>query len=246
LLASLALGSAWAVGCDSAPGIPEGAADPPVVSGLTISESRLVLADGLSEQTFRVAISATVESSRGEPEVNFVIRKPFSGGVLTEGTLSRTGGDTFEATADLTLRRGESGPYAVVVTATDASRRLSAPAQAIIQYVAPSLGPPEIVALEAPGHVNVPTQLRMVAVVQDPDGAHNVSRVVVTTEDGFPYDLSDDGRTFGDQTAGDGRFTISFSLPANFPAGVLRFTFVAIDREGLRSDPLVHQVEIRR
>ena len=81
--------------------------------------------------------------------------------------------------------------------------------------------------------------LSLIAAVTDPDGLGNISQVVVRTPNGQEWPMFDDGRSLGDEMAGDGRFTASFEVPQATP-GTQTFRFQAFDRTGLAS-PVVEK-----
>lgn len=232
--------------CDSGPGsaTPEGV--PPVVSDLTFSPQEIGSAPG-GEGAFTVPLTLDVAARDEDGDLDgvfFAIQSPASGQEpVATGSLESAGGGRFAVTADVSIPEGEIGVYTIVVYAVDAEGSMSNTVLGNLKYVGTG-EPPVIEDVEAePEIVRPPTQLRLIAIVSDPDGLANIARVIGTTPSGFEFDMADDGRNLGDEEANDGRYTATFDVPSATP-GTQTFTFVAIDKSGLRSEVFTKEIEV--
>jgi len=59
-----------------------------------------------------------------------------------------------------------------------------------------------------------------------------------------PFKMYDDG-TNGDQTAGDGIYSLIVGLPSNVQTGTYRFEFQAVDRSGSVSNKITHNLVVK-
>lgn len=238
-------------GCDATPGPvdPEGQA--PSLSNLSFSPSNVILGQIPPEQIegdlVRVPVSFRVEVADPDGDVDrvaYAIQSPIaSRSTLASGTLDGAGNGVYRGNVDVRLPKGEVGTYTLLLYAVDQEGRLSNQVRGSMRFFAEG-SPPVIEQVEAfPEVVRPPTTFRLVATVSDPDGLGNISRVVGTTPNGSTFDMLDDGVNFGDEVAGDGRFTAQFDVPAATP-GVQTFTFQAFDRTGLASNVVEKQITI--
>ena len=117
----------------------------------------------------------------------------------------------------------------------------------LMRFSAESLGPPVIDDVEFPATVTRPADgqppvpIPIIATVSDPDGPSNVSAVRIAAENGASFDMRDDGgagSNSGDETAGDGRYTVTFQIESTNKPGDAPFTIQAEDRSGQESDPV--------
>ena len=240
-------------GCDSAPGVMDTEGTPPVVDDLEFSPDVVVfefLPDeqiiGDSIAVFDVDISASAFDIDGDIDsVGYVVNSPFDPfEPLKTGTLSRIGtGSRYAGTARLRILRGNTALYTLIVFAVDSEGQVSNQVRGLIDYQLGTGSPPVIVAVEGPAEIRPPVQLTLVAVVTDPDGLGNIARVVVTAPNGSQFDMVDDGQTFGDTVAGDGRYTARFDVPEAEP-GTFRFQFQAFDRQGLASEIVTKDITV--
>jgi len=248
-----ALGLALAA-CDDGPGVPDPFAPPPTLSAFAFTPLQFAL--DTDAPTAEIPLSMSVQVSNpggGALEVRYFVRPEFGTETLAEGVLSPAGGGRCAASTTLSIPRGETGVFVVTVTVASADGRVGNLVTGLLEFTAESLGPPVIEEpVEYPSTVAIPaagedpTLFQIVARVTDPDGQQNISRVVVRPEGGTEREMLDDGgfdekgepTNSGDETANDGRYTITFQVPSGSPAGPLDFTIRATDRSGQQSEPV--------
>ncbi|MDX1531187.1 MAG: hypothetical protein R3362_06640 [Rhodothermales bacterium] len=245
-LGALLAVAAVAAGCDSAPGPLPLDPRPPEVRAFAFSPDA-ALFDTLATSGDTASVTLALSAEVTDPDdavaaVRYVVESRFDD-VVAEGDLEAAGEDGWAGTVELALTRGQRGFYTVLVYAVDAQGLLSNQARGLFELVAPGLGPPEIVEIDAPETFRPPGTLRLVAVVEDPDGRSDVARVEVDTPAGGTLPLSDDGSSFGDEEAGDGRWTAAFDVPEAAP-GPQTFVFRAFDRDGAASEDVPFTITI--
>lgn len=247
-LASFPLGLAALVaalaGCDSAPGPQPLDARPPVVSDFAFSPDSVFFDDAVTSgdsAAIDLALSVRADDPDGGQidRVEFAVRwqfapsnEPSVTGVLEPGDDGRYAGSV-----GLALPRNRRGLYSIVVYAVDSDGLLSNQVRGLFELAGFGLGPPVIDAVEAPAEFRPPGTLQLIAVVSDPDGLSDVARAEVQFPAPFSgvFALADDGGAgSGDATAGDGRYTVTFDIPAADP-GPVTVTFRAFDRDGMAS-----------
>lgn len=229
--------------CDSAPGPDALVARAPEVSDLTFTPQAFGAADVTDDGVARTTVTLSVRAEDADGDllaVRYLVRSPRLGREASaSGTLTRTGDGTYGGTFELAVPAGEVGAYVLRVYAEDAAGRLSNAALGTIRLDIPG-GPPVLTALDISPNPFVPgpgREIRLVATVDDPEGLGNIARVeAILTGDGA-FDLADDGRSLGDETAGDGRYTSAFEVE-ELPEGTYTFTAFATDFAGNRSDSL--------
>ena len=259
LLASFSLG-----GCDSAPGVdgPEGS--PPEVSGLSFTPTFVDLATLPPEQQtdttavvpFSVHVGAT-DPDGDLRSVYYVVQSLVAGeppilqGEMTEGDFS------YLAEAVLVVPKGAIANYSVLVYAVDEAGQISNRGRGLVRVISSEVGgPPVVESVEVDPPVVRPgatgTTFRLIASVSDPDGLANVLRVEGTAPNGSSFSLLDDGVSFGDETAGDGLFTVRFDVPPSCDVApqpcvspsTQTFRIQAFDRSGLASEVFEQEVTI--
>lgn len=244
--ARVLFGVALAVGalaaCDSAPGLPVADARPSVTAfALTPSSDSL----GTDARTADVPLQlALTVAGAGPVRVRAIVRYTGTDTLVTSTTVSVEPGERV-IELPVVLPRGAIGDYAVTVATEGPDRRPGDGASAVFRFRASSLGPPAVNAVDAPGSVTAPTreggetELPIVVTVTDPDGRENLAVVLLEQPGiGIIGQLSDRGRDFGDQTAGDGRYSGALSIPFGFPPDVYTLNAIAVDRAGRQSDPV--------
>lgn len=233
--------------CDAAPGPRSIDEQPPLLSDFSYSPGQVLgSADDSAEP---VPVSLAISTRASDPDgdldhVSFVVQSPLPGrAAVATGRLESVGAGQYETTASITLPGGEVGVYTVMVYAVDRAGHASNHFRGSLIYSAEG-SPPVIERVDAdPEVVKPPTTLRLIATVSDSDGLANVSRVIGTAPNGFQFQMYDDGRSSGDDDAGDGRYTASFDVPAATP-GVQVFRFQAFDRAGLSSEIVEKQITV--
>ncbi len=245
------------VGCDTVPGTRDLSDAPPRVSTLEFSPRIIDLAtvnpadidDGNLPVTLSISVDVDGGATGDISAVNYVVRPPLRSSIpIASGTLEATSGNTFSASATLTLPVGQPGNYTVVVYAADGLGQLSNQAVGNLLLDASNApgSPPVIESVESsPEPITPPAVLIIVANVTDPDGVANLLRVEIKTPNGQTFNMYDDGETLGDQVAGDGRFTAAFDVPVGVPAGVQVFELQAFDRNGNESAVVEKPVTIQ-
>lgn len=249
LVAAVAVGL---TGCDSAPGPdgPEGT--PPVISGFSHSPDFVDLAtlppEQLTDTTIVVPFSVGVTATDADGDlasVVFVVQSLLSGeqpvlvGLLTGSGATYSGGGT------LVVPAGTIANYSVLVYASDEEGLISNRARGLVRFTSSEAGGPPVVesVITDPEVIRPPITFRLIATVSDPDGLANILRVQGTAPNGSEFSLLDDGESFGDDVAGDGRFTARFDVPSASP-GTQVFRIQAFDRGGLASEVFEKEVTI--
>ncbi len=244
--AALALGSTLALAaCDTAPGVPPLVPEPPTLAGFVLSPEAFALDGSAAEAQIPLTLAATVEDPAGAGVVvRYYVRRQGADDLVAEGTLEPSVGDqgpsTHYAATTLTLPRGATGLYTVTVLATDPEGRIGDRAVGTLRFTHESLGPPTVSAVEFPATLARPATFNVVAAVSDPDGPENLVAVELRAPSGQAFPLRDDGSGSsgtGDETAGDGRFTVGLGIGEGNAPGVYRFVVVARDVEGQMSVP---------
>ncbi|MFN3597514.1 MAG: hypothetical protein ACK41D_09625 [Rubricoccaceae bacterium] len=239
----LALAALLAVAaCDNAPGPRDPVGTPPALSGFAAAPLEVFLDSPAPFAEVPLALSADVRGGEGVVTVRYLVRYQGTDTLVAQGTQPAAAGRT---TIDVPLRlpRGAIGDYAITVTTEDAAGRVGDRAAATLRFGATSLGPPVVSQVTVPPRTARPatgqTTLRIIATVDDPDGRANIARVDLRAPGAGNVlaQLSDDGRTAGDQTARDGRYTVALSVTPTTAAGPYAFEVVARDRAGLASAP---------
>lgn len=244
--------------CDSAPGPPDGSSVPPSVSGFSYTPRSINVLETppsqFSGENVRVLFTVGVDAVDADgtiSEVVLVLRSPTVDAepVLTQ-RMNGSGNGPYELIREVELPRGETGNYTLLVYAVDDDGQLSNLVRGT--FTLENRGePPVIEAVEAPDTVQRPpageqTLIEIVAVVSDPDGLANISRVMLwnTAAPADRFDLFDDGINGGDETAGDGRYTITVQVASDNVPGPRVFAFQAIDRAGFESNVVEKTITI--
>lgn len=245
-LACLALGAALLlVGCDSVTDGQPLDARPPEVSDFAFSPDSLDFDDVLAGDSAAVELALSVRAADPDgriDRVRYTVTGQFEG-VIAAGTMTDGGDGVYTAAPAFRLGRDQRGRYSVLVYAVDDGGLLSNEARGLFILAGIGLGPPVVEAIDGPAEFRPPGVLRFVVTVADPDGLGDIARVELTAPAGGVFQLFDDGQTFGDEVAGDGRFTAAFDVPEAAP-GPQTFVFRAFDRDGLVSEDVPFTVTI--
>jgi hypothetical protein len=233
--------------CDVAPGPRPAGEHPPRLTDFSYSPGQVIGSSG--ETAGPVPVSLTIAAQASDPDgdldhVAFVVQSPLPGRpAIATGRLDAAGAGRYETTTSIQLPAAEIGVYTIIVYAVDRSGLSSNQFRGSLIYSAEG-SPPVIERVDAdPEVVRPPTTLRLIATVSDPDGLANISRVVGTAPNGSQFQMYDDGRSSGDDVAGDGRYTASFNVPSATP-GIQTFRFQAFDRAGLSSEIVEKQITV--
>ena len=241
-----ALGAALVLlaGCDSATDEQPLDPNPPEVSDFAFTPLRVDFDDVIENDSANVPVSITLRASDdGQIQrVGYVIEGQFEG-TVAQGALEANGDGTYTATTTVRLGRDQRGRYSILAYAVDDDGLLSNQVRGLFVLEGVGLGPPVIDAVDGPAEFQPPGTLRFVVTVSDPDGPGDVARVELTAPTGGIFELFDDGRSLGDEEAGDGRYTASFDVPEAAP-GPQVFVFRAFDRDGIASTDVPFTVTV--
>lgn len=240
--------------CDAAPGVAPADNAPPLLSDLVYTPTEVVRGDR-EEDRIPVALEMSVAASDPEgalAEVGFTVQSPLPGrAALAAGRLSANGSGRYTGTAAFELPAGEVGLYTVRVYAVDDAGQMGNELRGSIRFNAVGR-PPVITQVDAPDRIQRPAPgqpaklLRIQVHVTDPDGLNSINRVVFWNVDhpGTVFPLADDGRpnASGDETAGDGIYTITARIESTNRAETNTFAFQAEDRAGLKSAVVEQQI----
>ncbi len=256
--------------CDSAPGPEQLGLRPPLLQDFTFSPQRVVFGVLPPEQivgdSVRVPLELSVVALGSQSpieEVSYVVQSPFSSfEPIATGTMQPQGSNRYSAVTTITISALEVASYPIVVYAVDQTQRVSGEVRGQINYIRvfePG-EPPVIDEIVAPDTLQRPAvgqpavTLPLIAVVSDPDGLTDVEKVEFWNVDtpNNRFDLCDDGggqpcgvaADSGDETASDGRYTLTVFIASTNTLGTNTFAFQAIDRAGLRSEIVEKQITV--
>ena len=256
--------------CDSAPGPEQLGLRPPLLQDFTFSPQRVVFGvlppEQIAGDSVRVPLELSVialgPESRIE-EVSYVVQSPFSSvDPIAAGTLEPQAGNRYTASTTITISALEVASYPIVVYAVDQAQRVSGEVRGQIEYlrIFDPGDPPVIEEVVAPDTLQRPAvgqpdvTLPLIAVVSDPDGLSDVEKVEFWNVDtpNVRFELCDDGggrpcgniADSGDETAGDGRYTLTVFISSTNALGTNTLAFQAIDRAGLRSEIAEKQITV--
>lgn len=230
--------------CDTAPGASDLISDPPTLSEFTFTP--LEFAHTGSGDMAQIPLTLSVRVGNpggGAVTVQYFVRRQFATETIAEGNLSSSGSGLYTASETISVPRGATGLYVITVTSIGANGAVGNEVTGLLSFESENLGPPEITSVEGPSEFQPPGLLTLVAVVTDPDGLDNINTVEVTVPAGGTFDMFDDGVSFGDEVAGDGRYTAAFDVPEATPGDQV-FTFKATDNFGSESEVVPFTVTI--
>ena len=256
--------------CDTAPGPEALDLRPPVVQDFSFSPQRVVFGLLPPEQivgdSVQVPLDLSVVALGPESpieEVTYIVQSTQSlGDPLLTGTMQPQGSNRFTASPTLTISALDIRNYTILIYAVDRAQRVSGEVRGQLEYdrVFDPGDPPVIDEVDAPETVQRPpagqpaVSLVFIASVSDPDGTSDVEKVEFWNIDtpNNRFELCDDGGGLpcgissdsGDQTAGDGRFTLTVFLTSENAPGTNTFAFQATDRAGLTSEVVEKSVVV--
>ncbi|HCR49718.1 MAG TPA: hypothetical protein PLL64_06545 [Rhodothermales bacterium] len=246
--------------CDEAPGPVSLSGRPPVLSNFQYSPQAANLAglpvSQIEGENVRIPlalqITVTDADNTGIEAVSYGIYAPGQSVTpLLKGSLTGNAGQ-YAATANLLIAKGAVGEYTIRIQAIDRDGLVSNMAFGSFTYAAVG-SPPVLASVEMPATIKRPVagqaanKVVIVATASDPDGLSNIERVVLRTQSGAELLLLDDGQKTGlsgDETAGDGKFTLIIQVGSNNALGVNIFDFQAFDRTGLTSNVVRKSIEV--
>ena len=161
------------------------------------------------------------------------------------------GDGVFSLKTDVSGMFPGSGTYALHFRAIDSGGLSSAPLVRFIQ-VSRSNDPPVLSGLSAPESLSRSSGQPILLSVRatDPQGAADIRTVAFNTtrpdgvaSSGNPFAMFDDGSS-GDETAGDGVYSLTIAITAQNMTGAYRFDFYAEDLSGVRSAVLTHFINV--
>ncbi|MBL7978250.1 MAG: hypothetical protein JNN12_07895 [Bacteroidetes Order II. Incertae sedis bacterium] len=246
--------------CDEASGPYPLSRRPPVLSDFQYSPQAVNLAglpaSQIEGENVRIPLvlqtTVTDADNTGIEAVSYGIYAPGQSVTpILKGTLTGNAGQ-YTATANLLIAKGAVGVYSIRVQAIDRDGLVSNMAFGSFAYAAAG-SPPVLASIEMPATIKRPTagqatnKVVIVATVSDPDGLSNIERVVLRTQSGAELPLLDDGQKTGlsgDETAGDGKFTLIIQVNSSNALGINTFDFQAFDRTGLTSNVIRKSIEV--
>ncbi len=238
--------------CDELPENSEFTGSPPVLSGFVFTPDfvDLTVADKNVDGDAVITLVASV--SVNDPDVDLdkvvlTITSPLlDKGVIVSSELVSATGSQFSISEEVVLPAAELGIYTVRIVGYDNAANLSNQVRGNLLFTSTTGSAPSIDNFEAfPETITPPGTLVMVATASDPDGLANILSVLITTPNNQEFEMFDDGVSSGDATAGDGRFTATFDVPAGVAPGVQTFSVKAVDRSGLESNVVEKDVTIQ-
>ncbi|RKY82629.1 hypothetical protein DRQ07_00810 [candidate division KSB1 bacterium] len=156
----------------------------------------------------------------------------------------------FTGVIDLKSNSAGPGIYSLRFTAKDSCGLESWPLVKSIYFNTENHAPvlSELIAPDSLSRSDS-TPFTLKITVNDEEGLRDVTKVWFTvkrpdgTEIDNIFDMYDNGES-GDETAGDGIFSLAVTISSQNDTGVYEFTFKAKDRSGLESEPLVHNITV--
>lgn len=217
------------------------------------------------DSSFTFILTAEVHDPEGLSDIQDVIYAFFPPSFPTPTITSRlldsgqfgdvTAGDGIYSAELSSGLFGQAADYFIRLHAEDKSGNVSgAKVISIRGFFQKGNKPPVLANLVAPDTVkidpNQDTRVLITIDVSDPQGLGDLDYVRFRSflpngneAQQSPFDLSDDGDqdTSGDETAGDGTYSILIILPSSgVPTGDFRFVFQAKDRSGAFSNEIEH------
>ncbi len=231
-------------GCDSAPGVGNLIPNPPTLSDFSFTPLEFVYEGSGDTAQIPLTLDVAVSAAPGTSvTVNYFVRREFQTELVAQGTLAADAGGRYSGGETMAVPRGETGMYLITVTIISSDGLVGNEVTGLLRFASVNLGPPVITEIDGPMEFTPPGDLRLIAVVTDPDGLGNIARVIGETPTGVPFEMFDDGLSLGDEVAGDGRYTATFNVPSATP-GEQTFTFIATDNFGVDSEEVSFTVTI--
>ncbi len=150
------------------------------------------------------------------------------------------------------------GLYTIRVLAFDRAGARSNPLLRTVQFVREGNDPPVIFNLIAPDTMQLPprgaVQSTLSVAASDPQGLGDIQQVFFNSykpdgspSSGNPFFMADDGNisVSGDETAGDGVYSLTINLPSGTTPGDYRFVFEAVDKSDAHSNKITHIITVK-
>ncbi len=247
-------------GCDDSMSPINKLGETPNVKSLTVSPERFnfIASDGFKDTTLTITVSATIENVDIETSPGYVIRDKRSSALISNGELSE-GSQTDNFTADINLETTTTSfeEFLIEVYAYNGTGSGNF-FQSSISIEGFSNNRPVVLEVNNPDTVVRPQTGELnplfTAKVVDGDGNATLDRVlmrIIDLEVGeppeSPYQMANDGVSFGDVSASDSIFTFSFTVTQteNRPDRDFNIEYFAIDKGGLISDTVKTTFSIR-
>lgn len=248
----LILSSVLLAGCET--GIEKDGSDfSPVITQFSVTPGEINFegqTDEIFDTTLTFNISGQIRQITADTRTYFSITDIQSDQRIDEGNLNlvstSTGTGNFGQNLTFTVSTSTISNFLVIVTATDVNGNGNY-AQSVINIDGISNSPPEIIDVNNPTEYTIPQSgtdnIRFTAKVTDEDGQNNIEGVFLrlisqTTGEpaNSPFELFDDGQSFGDQVASDSVYTLTFPVNSENQPDTYDIHYFAIDRAGLVSD----------
>lgn len=245
------VGALLLAACDAAPGLPDAPGRAPLVTGLTITPDEVLRntlpAEQIDGDTARVPVTFSVTATDPDDAISgvqAVVLSPTNSLRPVAVVPLVAEGSHYQATAPVAFPLDGTGVYAVVVIARD-SRGQAGQVLGRLTYTRINNAPVVEGVAGAPTPFPAAGGLfTLTARVSDPEGLEDVVRVAATSPGGT-FRLFDDGKSFGDEAAGDGVFTARFEIPAGATSSDLTFSVQATDRAGAVSNTVALVVPVQ-
>lgn len=183
-----------------------------------------------------------------------------SGSVLTEASFSSITGNAIGGTLSVVPSSIYVGDLTYTFTAYNNNGVPGNYAAKLVRLYNSSNNPPVIDSVSVPDSVQIDSVNTIVfslyAAVYDPYGLNDISKVYFNTtkpdgtpSSGNPWIMYDDGGASGlpgddDAIANDGIYTLTIQLPPGTTLGVYKFAFYAVNRSGISSAPVFHNLKV--
>ncbi len=247
-------------GCDQAPGIDSSGGGAPVLSEFHFDPHSVSIGDPIVDEVgdavrFPLNISVTATDPDDDLEnVSYLVQSPIGGRPpVVQGTLTSADGVLFLREVTVSIPKGETGVYTILVYAVDETGSISDDVRGMLTFGGTG-DPPVLVDVVVPDTVRRPASgdppvlVRLSATVTDPDGLTNVNEVVFwnVTNPNARFPMYDDGRfeESGDETQGDGIYTAIVRIESNNQPGANTLAFQASDRSGLTSNVIERTIVV--
>jgi len=213
-------------------------------------------------------VTAQVTDLQGSDDIELVLLQIFSptdaspsvtdtlydNGLLDDET---AGDGTYSSSISVLFAGNEIGKYTFLFQAYDSAENKSNAVTKIVDVIRSDNDPPTISDLTAADTLQlfITTVSTVLSVrATDPQGVEDIRNVYFnsykppddTPSVSNPFIMVDDGNQYvsGDETAGDGIYSLKIYLPPETPPGDYKFIFEAIDKSDALSNQITHIITI--